>query len=182
MKSFFTKKILFVILSILFLVKSIETNAKYDSGISSIAKPYNIKKATQKALPLILAGFPDLSLTQTVAKSGDNVTFTLIINNDGQTNVSGVVVTDVLPIGATLVSATTSTGTTNLVGNTLTWQVGNISASNSLLTLTIVVNLNNSGVSYNSAEITAMNETDIDSTPNNKVLLEDDYYSSCTNI
>jgi trimeric autotransporter adhesin len=186
MKSFFTKKLLIVILSILFLARSIETNAKYDLGIGSIAKKYDIEKATKKASSSSIAGLSDLSLAQTVntntALSGNNVTFTLTLTNDGQTNVSGVVVTDMLPSGATLVSATPSAGTTNLVGNTLTWQVGNVSASSPALTLAVVITLNNSGVFYNSAEISAMNETDIDSTPNNKILSEDDNSSSCTSV
>jgi uncharacterized repeat protein (TIGR01451 family) len=113
MKSFFTKKILFVLLSILFLTKSIETYAKYDLGIGSIAKKY-FEIITSSSTPI---GLPDLSLAQTVntntSLSGNNVTFTLTLTNDGQTNVSGIVVNDMLPIGATLVSITPSTGTTN---------------------------------------------------------------------
>ncbi|WP_435355906.1 gliding motility-associated C-terminal domain-containing protein [Emticicia sp. SJ17W-69] len=154
--------------------------------IGSFERRYNKKNVFDKTPISILAGFADISLTQSVnatsISEGNNATFTLTLSNEGQTNVSGVIVTDTLPLGITLVSVNPSVGTTSVNGNTLTWDVGAIHSSTSLITLTFVVKVNDSGIFYNSAEITAMNELDIDSTPKNNKLNEDDISMSCISV
>lgn len=67
---------------------------------------------------------------------GQNVTFTLTVTNYGPATAKGVVVTDTLPVGLTLVSATPSVGVCTGVG-TVTCQLNDIALSGSA-TVTIV--------------------------------------------
>ncbi|MBL7787756.1 MAG: DUF11 domain-containing protein, partial [Chitinophagales bacterium] len=128
---------------------------------------------------------PDLSLTKTVSNAivalNGTVTFTLTLTNDNGVDATGVVVTDVLPAGVTFVS---SSDPTNVVvsGNTLTWNVGNMLGTDAPKMLDITVTANSEGSFLNNAEITDMNETDTDSTPNNDVAGEDDQDQACFSV
>jgi uncharacterized repeat protein (TIGR01451 family) len=68
----------------------------------------------------------DLSVTKTVSDAtpnvGDQITFTVTLNNAGPDDATGVQVTDLLPAGLTFVSATPSQGTYD--SNTGLWDVG----------------------------------------------------------
>jgi uncharacterized repeat protein (TIGR01451 family) len=79
----------------------------------------------------------DLSLTQSGSPDpviiNTSLTYTLTISNAGPSPATGVTVTDTLPGGVTLVSATGCTGTT-----TLTCSIGNLAAGASI-TFTITV-------------------------------------------
>ncbi len=93
---------------------------------------------------------------------GDNVTFTITVTNEGPSDATGVQVTDNLPSGFSFVSATPNTYNPN----TGIWNIGNLAdgASTSLqITATVLAN----GDYTNIAEITDVNETDTDSTPDN---------------
>jgi uncharacterized repeat protein (TIGR01451 family)/fimbrial isopeptide formation D2 family protein len=120
----------------------------------------------------------DLSVTKTVSSLmpavGSNVTFTVTLNNSGPSNATGVSVLDQLPSGYTFVSATPSQGTYN--SSTGFWTVGSLNKSSNA-TLQIVARVNASGVYANTAQVSAANETDPDSTPNNNNASEDDQQS-----
>ena len=136
---------------------------------------------------------PDLSLVKTVNSSmasiGSTVTFTITVSNDNGIDATGVVVTDYMPTGLSFVSSSDPTNVANNSG-TITWNVGNFAGTDApkVLTITATVNAaaNNSttgeGVHINKAEITAMNETDTDSTPNNDVPGEDDIDEVCLSV
>jgi large repetitive protein len=116
----------------------------------------------------------DLSLAKTVNNAapnvGDNVTFTLTVNNAGSDDATNVVVTDQLPAGLTYVSDNSS-GTYN--AGTGVWTIGTISnGSNASLTITATVT-SASGI-INSAEVTSADQPDGDSTPGNNSGTEDD--------
>ncbi len=68
----------------------------------------------------------DLSLAMTVSTNlvfvGSNVTFNLLITNQGPSSATGVVITNPLPAGATLVSATTTLGSTNLTSGVVAFK------------------------------------------------------------
>ncbi|MCB0598708.1 MAG: DUF11 domain-containing protein, partial [Phaeodactylibacter sp.] len=70
----------------------------------------------------------DLELEKTVDNSapnvGDNVTFTVVLTNQGPNTATGVAVTDQLPSGYTYASSTASDGTYNPA--TGLWTVGNL--------------------------------------------------------
>jgi uncharacterized repeat protein (TIGR01451 family) len=124
-------------------------------------------------------GSADLSLTKTADNHtpdiGSNVNFVLTVTNSGPDNATGVEVTDLLPTGYTYVSDTPSVGTYN--SGTGVWTVGNL-ANGASETLTITATANASGNYTNEAEVTAVTETDPDSTPGDSA--GDDYASVTT--
>jgi uncharacterized repeat protein (TIGR01451 family) len=132
----------------------------------------------QASVPLT-ASLIDLSLTKTVSNAtpnvGQNVTFTITAANAGPSNATGVVVTDLLPAGLTFVSATPS-GSTTYTSGTGVWTIGNLNSA-ATAQLQIVATVASSGVKTNTAEVTAANEGDVDSIPNNQNPQEDDQAS-----
>lgn len=120
----------------------------------------------------------DLSLTKTVDISapafGQNVTFTITLRNGGPDAATNVTVRDMLPASLVFVSATPSTGT--YVSGTGLWTVASI-ANGANATLQIVARVNAFGSITNTAEVTASDQSDPDSTPNNNVAAEDDQAS-----
>ncbi|NAS32510.1 DUF11 domain-containing protein [Flavobacteriaceae bacterium R38] len=116
----------------------------------------------------------DLSLVKTVDNQfpdvSDNVTFTITLTNDGPSEATGIVVTDILESGYNYISDT-SGGAYNSVSGL--WSVGNL-ASGASISLDITVSINTTGSYNNVAEVTAVNELDPDSTPGNNDLNEDD--------
>lgn len=133
----------------------------------------------------------DVSLTKSVDGNNDstfsnseiisedtNFEWQITVTNDGPDTASGIVVTDTLPAGISYVS---DDGGASESSGVITWNVGSL-ANGASATLTITTILNSSDIStfdggsgVNIAEVTALNETDIDSTPNNAVSSEDDY-------
>ncbi len=127
----------------------------------------------------------DLALAKTVdvaaAAIGDPLVYTLTLTNEGGTDATGVVVTDMLPAGVDFDSTSDAVNAVYDSGShTVVWTVGGFLAADSPLTLTISGTVNAEGVHYNQAEITAMDGTDDDSTPGNGNILEDDMGNACT--
>ncbi|NER17477.1 PKD domain-containing protein [Spongiivirga citrea] len=116
----------------------------------------------------------DLSLTKVVDNLNpdvtDLVTFTLTLTNDGPSEATGIVVTDALPSGFNWVSDTSGGAYDSTTG---LWSIASL-ASGASTTIDITVSINTTGSYLNVAEVTAVNEIDPDSTPNNNVLSEDD--------
>jgi len=129
-----------------------------------------------EAEPNSVAPLADLSLTKDVSDTtptvGDTVTFTLTLTNDGPSDATGVQVTDTLPTGYTFVSANASLGSYD--DNTGVWDVGTV-AANGDATLELTATVNASGDYTNTAEVTASDADDPDSTPGNGDTTEDDY-------
>jgi uncharacterized repeat protein (TIGR01451 family) len=125
----------------------------------------------------------DVRLSKTVATSspqlGQNVTFKVTVTNESTTAATGLKVTDQLPSGLTFVSKTVPAGTT-YNETTGIWDIPTLAAGSSL-ELTIVAEATQVGQLTNKAEVTAMNEFDSDSTPNNNVATEDDQFSVSVN-
>jgi uncharacterized repeat protein (TIGR01451 family) len=117
----------------------------------------------------------DLELTQTVDRTnievGDRVTFTLTISNKGAVLANGIQVTDLLPSGLSFIAATPSQGIYD--STTGRWTVGEI-ATNASTTLQITARVDRNGAVINKAEITALNQADLDSIVDNNNAAEDD--------
>ncbi len=121
----------------------------------------------------------DLSVNKTVdtvtADVGDTVVFTIQVTNSGPADATGVALTDADLAGAdytnVAVVGTPSQGT--YVVGTGVWTIGALAAGNSA-TINIQADLAATPPLTNIAEITAADQTDVDSTPNNGVPTEDD--------
>ena len=97
------------------------------------------------------------TVTNPVPHVDDDVTFTLTVTNAGPTAASGVQVTDRLPGGLTLVSATPSQGTYTV--DTGVWDIGAL-PDGDRVTLDLVATVTQAGVLHNLAIKTAQGEDD----------------------
>ncbi|WP_437399299.1 gliding motility-associated C-terminal domain-containing protein [Flagellimonas lutimaris] len=117
----------------------------------------------------------DISVTKTVdeliPEVGQEITFTIIVQNDGPSDATNIVVTDVLASGYQLINASPSIGTYN--ANNGSWVVGNLANGDSE-TLDVTVVVLPTGNYTNTAELSNVAEEDVDSTPNNNNESEDD--------
>src|SRR5262249_44480634 len=114
-----------------------------------------------------LANDADASGTLTV---GDDVVFTVTVANAGPDFATGVQLVDQLTAGYTYVSDD-SAGTYD--PTTGQWNVG-VMAPGTTQTLNITATVNPSGPYTNTAQVTASQEFDPNSTPNNNVASEND--------
>src|SRR4029077_237371 len=103
----------------------------------------------------------DVAVTKTVSNTNPNintnVTFTVTVTNNGPSDATGVQVTDLLPAGLTLVSATPSVGAYN--SGTGVWNIGPL-ANGSSATLAIVATVNVPSSVTNTATKTAETQPD----------------------
>ena len=88
---------------------------------------------------------------------GETVTFTVRAINRGPSPATGVVITDALPAGLTLITPTPSQGT--YAGGV--WTVGSLAAP-AVATLTLVARVDATGALVNNAAVTAQTEADPD--------------------
>ena len=102
----------------------------------------------------------DIGLTKSVSNTtpylGANVTFTVTAHNFGPSNATGVVVSDPIPAGLALVSATPSVGTSYIAG---VWTIGPL-GNGASATLAIVATVNSTSAIINTATKTAEDQTD----------------------
>ncbi len=119
---------------------------------------------------LVNPNVADLSLVKRVVDNditplvGTEITFEIIVTNDGPQNATGVQVIDLLPSGYDFVLYSSTTGVYD--ENTGLWNVGNL-ASGASETLLIDVLVNATGDYFNVTEVTISDVFDIDSQPNN---------------
>ncbi|HBB97153.1 MAG TPA: hypothetical protein DC054_17385 [Blastocatellia bacterium] len=113
----------------------------------------------------------NLSLTKTASPNPGitltNLTYRLIVTNNGPSPATSVVVTDNLPAGISFVSATPTQGSCN-GSNTVTCNLGSL-ARNASAIITIIVVPQAAGVLTNNANVTA-SENDPDLTDNSASL------------
>ncbi|MCP9826154.1 pre-peptidase C-terminal domain-containing protein [Synechococcus sp. EJ6-Ellesmere] len=143
----------------------------------------NNSLVSSKTVNSITSPDADLELTQVVDNSnpeiGDQITFTLTLANQGPGTATAIKVEDILPTGVSYASSLAELGSYD--SNTGIWSVGNMPPNQSVslsITATVV-----SGPSItNTAEVTAVDEGDPDSTPNNNNPGEDDQSSILVNV
>ena len=132
---------------------------------------YNINTSSNNRLELT----KDVDVLEPVAES--TVNFTINLSNEGPSIATGVQVVDLLPSGYNFISATTTIGTYDEV--TGLWNVGTVLIGD-IETLVVTAIVKPHGIWLNVAEVTAANELDIDSTPNNGDIYEDDMAERAT--
>jgi uncharacterized repeat protein (TIGR01451 family) len=92
--------------------------------------------------------------------AGENLTYTLTINNNGPSDATGIVVTDALPPGVTFQSSTPGTPTCTHSGDTITCNLGNLnSGAQRQVAIQTKVDSSTQGALTNSASVTG-NESD----------------------
>lgn len=132
--------------------------------------------------PFLASAQHDLSVGVTVnidtANIGASRTFTVTVYNQGGTTVTGVHLSTVFTSGLTSVTGTPSVGT--YAAND--WDIGTISAATPSVTLTLTTTASAESVQTLTAQISAMVETDGDSSPNNNDLKEDDLKVGCLSV
>jgi len=124
---------------------------------------------------LIFAARADLSLAKVASSStpnvGDAVTYTLTLANAGPAAATGVTVADVLPAGLTYVAGSIAGGSSRSASPpTLTWNVTTLASgasTNLTFQATVDAPTGAAGEYDNRAQVTAAQQPDPDSTPNN---------------
>jgi uncharacterized repeat protein (TIGR01451 family) len=132
------------------------------SNNSASVAPFIADLSLAKAAAMAPGGDLDNSGTLTV---GDLVVFTVSVSNAGPDFATGVQAVDQLPSGFAYVSDDSSGAYNPLSG---LWNVGNL-APGTTATLNITVSVNASGSYTNFAQVTASQQFDPNSTPNNNV-------------
>ncbi|WP_109746180.1 Ig-like domain-containing protein [Flavobacterium araucananum] len=140
-----------------------------DIGPGKVTVTYTntCNETTTKTLNVTVATCSDLTITNTVSNPtpnfGDQVTFTVTVNNVGQGNFINTIVSDLLPSGYNLVSAGTTAGTYDLL--TSLWTIPTLNAGQSVV-LTIVAEVLSSGNYLNVATVEISTPLDVDPSNN----------------
>ncbi|WP_428663760.1 choice-of-anchor A family protein [Runella sp.] len=133
----------------------------------------------------------DLKLKKSISKKmvqiGDTIHYTIKVWNENTSFATGVEVTDSLNAGVEYISSSTLRLSNNTIAgsyNPLTskWIIGNIGTNGDTVSLTIKVKIVAQGVWFNTAEISKVNEKDVDSTPGNQSETEDDLDRQCFSV
>ncbi|MFB9293291.1 DUF11 domain-containing protein [Persicitalea jodogahamensis] len=129
--------------------------------------------------PVVLApqGTADVALRVSVSDNlpqvNDNVTIRLVLENQGTLSATGLEVKDLLPNGVQFIG---SSGDGSYVEGK--WTVGSVTAGDSAVIL-LTIKVISMGAQYYTAEVSKMNESDVDSSPDNGVVSEDDFGRVC---
>ncbi|MBA2523545.1 MAG: DUF11 domain-containing protein [Solirubrobacterales bacterium] len=117
------------------------SNAAIAAALTVVLALFAVLAATSQGAPK--TGSADLSITKTDAKDpvqpGAPIDYTIVVTNSGPDVARNVVVTDKLPQGTTFVSATTANGTCAIKGNTVTCNLGDLTAGGASDTATITL-------------------------------------------
>ena len=159
----------------------IYTPAETFAGIDSFTYTLSDGQDTDTATVTVTVNPPptaDLSVTKTVDSAavtgGAIATYSIALTNAGPDTATSIVVSDRLPGGLSLENAATSLGTYN--SDTGNWAIPSLQVGETAtLTISAAVTSNVVGESItNIVEVTAVQELDPDSTPNNNDPTEDD--------
>ena len=113
----------------------------------------------------------DVALEKTVSNAspnvGETVTFTITATNEGNLPLTGIEIQDNVPNGYSNITNISAGGAVS--GTTVTWSAISLPASgSSSVSFDAVVGIPGAGVDFkNTAQITAMDQLDVDSSPNN---------------
>jgi uncharacterized repeat protein (TIGR01451 family) len=129
-----------------FNVVVMPTNLGYITNIVTALADQPDPNSNNVVVTLSVVGPPsaDLGVSMTGSPNpdviGSDVTYIITVTNGGPSTATDVTATDVLPAGFALLSMSASTGTSTNISGTITWNIGDLSASSgpSGPTLTLV--------------------------------------------
>lgn len=116
----------------------------------------------------------DLEVTQTdtdPADAGSTFDYTVTVTNNGATDTTGVILTDVLPSGLTYVTSSSTHGMVNESGGTITADIGALAVGESA-TITITVTVDNSALGTLTNTASAVSDL-FDTIPDNSISEEE---------
>ncbi|MFY0594770.1 DUF11 domain-containing protein, partial [Roseivirga sp.] len=150
------------------IVAKVKATGTYDNTATiSAADQTDPDGGNNSSTETVAAQFADLNVTKSVDNPtptpGANVVFTVTVLNQGPDAATGIEITDQLPDGYTLVSATPSAGT--YTASTGIWVVGSLNSSSSAV-LSMVATVQSSGIFTNTATVSASDVFDTDGTDN----------------
>ncbi len=119
-----------------------------------------------------------------VVQIGDTLTYTIKVWNESGTTATGVEVTDSIATTVQLLpgSFIADRGSAGAIGTVISWNIGTIAANGDTVTLTYQVKATETGIHFNTAEISKTNEKDTDSVPGNGKEGEDDIDQECFTV
>lgn len=136
-------------------------------GTVTVAYVNTCDERTIKTLNVSVSSCSDLTITNTVNNPtpnfGEQVTFTVTVNNVGEGDFINTVVSNLIPSGLELVSSSTSTGTYD--PTTQLWTIPRLNAGESV-TLTIIAEVLPGGTYTSTATVETSTPLDVDATNN----------------
>jgi len=136
-------------------------------GTVTVAYINNCNERTIKTLNVSVSSCSDLTITNTVSNPtpnfGEQVTFTITVNNVGEGDFINTVVSNLIPSGLELVSSSTTTGVFD--PTTQLWTIPRLNAGQSVV-LTIVAEVLPSGNYTSTATVETSTPLDVDATNN----------------
>jgi uncharacterized repeat protein (TIGR01451 family) len=137
------------------------------TNTAEIMSPGDTTPANNRAEAGIVVVLPDLAVSKhaasTTLDSSTTITYTVTVSNTGISPVSSVVVSDTLPLSVTLVSSSTSNGS-SYNPSTGAWHVGNVEGGASVsLTMVVTGSLDAGQTVTNTAVLTECIPPDPDS-------------------
>ncbi|WP_125722873.1 Ig-like domain-containing protein, partial [Flavobacterium ustbae] len=136
-------------------------------GTVTVAYVNNCDERTIKTLNVTVASCSDLTITHTVDNPtpnfGDQVTFTITVNNVGEGDFINALVSELLPSGLQYVSSSTSTGTYDPTAQL--WTIPSLPAGQSVV-LTIVAEVLPGGTYTSVATVETSTPLDVDASNN----------------
>jgi uncharacterized repeat protein (TIGR01451 family) len=149
----------------------VSPNPATNTATVSHSDQFDPNSSNNGASTLVQPQLANLAIAQFISDStpsvGDTVLYTLTLTNAGQDAATHVTVSDFLPAGLTLVSATASRGT--YTSGTGTWTVGTLSAGTAV-TLALHVHVASSGTHSNTATVSHSDQFDPDVSNNSATL------------
>lgn len=147
----------------------VNANGPYTNIANIIGDQFDVDLSNNSSISSPIVGqVSDLAVVKTVDNStpqvGQNVTFTIIVSNNGTSNATGVIVQDLIPSGYIYVSNTSSSGT-SYNNTTGIWNIGNLNTTQTK-TLTIVATVKNTG-NYTNIAVVSGNQSD--NNPSNNI-------------
>jgi len=137
------------------------------TGTVTVAYVNNCDERTSKTLNVTVTSCSDLTITNTVDNPtpnfGDQVTFTVTVNNVGEGDFINTIVSDLLPSGLQLVSSSATAGTYDPA--TQVWTIPSLNAGQSVV-LTVVAEVLPSGTYTSVAAIEISTPLDVDQSNN----------------